>query len=131
MTISADFIYDLTNNTNETLSNYDIVDSELLPKKQNNEIDTSKNNNSGSFNEEIFEDNNAEINNYSLNSKSNKKFKITIIKKNKLLFDKPKSHFFIINKIPTDNVELTREQNHHCKKYIHIYIDLTKKGMMN
>lgn len=132
MSISADYIFDLTTNTDQTSYNYNIIDSELLPKKENHGY---KNSNSlvkaDRSVEETFKDNcnTNEPNNRFLISKSNRKFSITTVPTNKPLLNKHKSHFFIISKISNNNVALNTEQNHCNQKNIHIYIDLTQKEM--
>lgn len=116
MTISSDFIYDLTTNANTEFYNYDIV-SEYFPKDLNNDLYDSQMKSTTTDTQDT--------NNCSNTEKSNTKFTITIIRKK--TEKQIKQHLFIIEKVINENIELTTEENQNNNKDIYIFVDLTKK----
>lgn len=124
MSISSDFIFDLTTNTDSSSYKSDFFESELLTniKNFNNYTDSSQSHKNSQTQKDSSENKNTE--NRIKNSPSNKKFKMTLIKKNNT-----SSHLFTINRIPRNEcMNYSNENKNVCgSNVVNIYIDLTKK----
>lgn len=109
MTISSDFIYDLTTNANTEFYNYDIF-SEYFLKDLNNDLYDSQMKSTTTDTQDT--------NNYSNTEKLNTKFTITIIRKKTEKQIKP--HLFIIEKVTNEYRINHRRKSKQQQRHIYI-----------